>query len=494
MDNGFTNLRQNDGRLLDDSFWPSFTDVMTVIVMVFLIATTVLIIKNWELVRELELRILNEKDISAALKETIVEKNKTHQQLLANIAAKKQISLELEASIVALQRTNEIAEQNQEENKTLEQQLEHTKANLQLIRLQLLKKDEQLYQNKSALSNKEQTINKQKAQLLSLTEQLDLSFKDVKLKEQKIVIQNKDLIQIQSLLDKSRIRTSKLQKNLDSSSIEIQQARQDIKQSKQQLKEKQRIITENKSTITSWEQKLNTLMARFFKLDQQLSENKKQYLKEQASFLEKQQLIENLSKQKDKQINRLTQSAKQRTRALETDKKTILSLNSQFQKSQTDLQKQLKRAQDKEQILAELNKNYLVKQQQIKSIQEQLLLAQQQQGKQRKKFTALEEKYKKLIRPARSALGKYVVEVRYEKVNGQGLISYRDISDDKFNILDMPEIDKRLAKLKQQYAQRLYVKVIIPDNSGLSYKEAWQFMQGIFNKYDYYYQETDNNL
>jgi hypothetical protein len=34
----------------------------------------------------------------------------------------------------------------------------------------------------------------------------------------------------------------------------------------------------------------------------------------------------------------------------------------------------------------------------------------------------------------------------------------------------------------------LYVKVIIPDNSGLSYNEAWRFTNDMLTRYDYYSQ------
>jgi hypothetical protein len=33
------------------------------------------------------------------------------------------------------------------------------------------------------------------------------------------------------------------------------------------------------------------------------------------------------------------------------------------------------------------------------------------------------------------------------------------------------------------------VKVIIPEDSGLSYNEAWTFTQDILTSYDYYYQD-----
>ena len=32
------------------------------------------------------------------------------------------------------------------------------------------------------------------------------------------------------------------------------------------------------------------------------------------------------------------------------------------------------------------------------------------------------------------------------------------------------------------------IKIVIPKNSGLTYSEAWTFMKGLLEKYDYYYQ------
>ena len=58
MDGGFIDLRQNpDAATGGDSFWPSFTDIMMVVVMIFMIASTVLMLRNWELVRELRATI-----------------------------------------------------------------------------------------------------------------------------------------------------------------------------------------------------------------------------------------------------------------------------------------------------------------------------------------------------------------------------------------------------------------------------------------------------
>ena len=50
-------------------------------------------------------------------------------------------------------------------------------------------------------------------------------------------------------------------------------------------------------------------------------------------------------------------------------------------------------------------------------------------------------------------------------------------------------MEERGVELPHQIGQDLYVKIIIPEDSGLTYNEAWTFMRGLLVKYDYYYQE-----
>ena len=60
--------------------------------------------------------------------------------------------------------------------------------------------------------------------------------------------------------------------------------------------------------------------------------------------------------------------------------------------------------------------------------------------------------------------------------------------------LDEPQskAQKRLSIVsppKREHGKNLYVKIIIPEDSGLTYNEAWEFMRSLLVKYDYYYQE-----
>ena len=64
---GFVDLRVSpSGQLAtnEDSVWPSFTDVMTVIVMIFLLALVVILIRNMELVRQLRATMAYEQQVT----------------------------------------------------------------------------------------------------------------------------------------------------------------------------------------------------------------------------------------------------------------------------------------------------------------------------------------------------------------------------------------------------------------------------------------------
>ena len=110
-------------------------------------------------------------------------------------------------------------------------------------------------------------------------------------------------------------------------------------------------------------------------------------------------------------------------------------------------------------------------------------------AKQRRAFVVLEDKYNKLIGPARSPVGKMVATVQYAKKDGQYRILFKDPGSESFVELDRSQLNEKLGRLKTQFTDKLYVKVIIPEDSGLSYNEAWNFTRDILSRYDYYYQQ-----
>lgn len=311
MDQGFVDLRVNgDGCSGNDSFWPSFTDIMTVIVMIFLLASTVLILKNWELVSELR------------------------------------------ASMMAEQQASELAESTTAENETLEERLAQAQHQLSLMRMRLMQADERNQEVVRRLADREQRLVEAEAQARQLSTHLAA-----------VTQQNRSL-------------QGRLQQ-----------------------------VTEELSDV-------------------------------QAAY------------------------AQQGSR-LETTLEQLASLEQNSAQQNSELSR-----------LRHLSART---QQQLASLKDE--------------FSSLRVKYDKLVRPARTAQGKYVVEVRYSKEDGQYRISLKEPGERApRRPVSRSELDRRLKALKERYGDRLYVKIIIPERSGLSYSEAWNFTQQMLTHYDYYYQ------
>lgn len=105
-------------------------------------------------------------------------------------------------------------------------------------------------------------------------------------------------------------------------------------------------------------------------------------------------------------------------------------------------------------------------------------------------FDDLKVRYDKLVRPARTAKGRYLVEVRYWKEAGKNEISWRANGTGSYTRISRNSLDTKLAVLKSDKPNGLYVKIIFPESSGLSYNEAWEFTNHLHKGYDYYYQES----
>ncbi len=108
-------------------------------------------------------------------------------------------------------------------------------------------------------------------------------------------------------------------------------------------------------------------------------------------------------------------------------------------------------------------------------------------ARQRQDYSSLEDQYLRLIRPARSSLGKLVATVQYSRNGDTPRIMFRDIDGQQLEEITSAEMHQRLAALKAQHGADLYVKIVIPDDSGLSYNEAWDFTKEVLSQYDYYY-------
>lgn len=108
-------------------------------------------------------------------------------------------------------------------------------------------------------------------------------------------------------------------------------------------------------------------------------------------------------------------------------------------------------------------------------------------------FDTLKVKYDKLVKPARSSSGRHLIEVRYWKEDGVYRIEWREGGTENYQTIRRDRLDKVLTRLARQHGNGLYVKVIFPENSGLSYNEAWEFTSHMHSNFDYYYKTESEN-
>ena len=107
-------------------------------------------------------------------------------------------------------------------------------------------------------------------------------------------------------------------------------------------------------------------------------------------------------------------------------------------------------------------------------------------------FDNLKVKYDKLVRPARSSTGRHLIEVKYWKADGKYRISWREGDEGSFQEISRSRLEKVLQRLSNEKKNGLYVKVIFPEESGLSYSEAWKFTSDLHGRYDYYFKDEED--
>jgi len=104
-------------------------------------------------------------------------------------------------------------------------------------------------------------------------------------------------------------------------------------------------------------------------------------------------------------------------------------------------------------------------------------------------FSSLKVKYDKLVRPARTSHGKYVVKVKILRQGGKLLRFIQSPEQQQFEAINVEGLRQMLENLHTRHPTDMYVRIIFPNNSGLSYSEAWKMTESLLQKYDYYYRK-----
>jgi len=204
-----------------------------------------------------------------------------------------------------------------------------------------------------------------------------------------------------------------------------------------------------------------------------------------------------ISEQQGQLIQTLKTENRQLDTALKAADQRVLNLDAQLRQSseaytslQQDFQGQTVLVESLQSQVSGLETENRRQADRINAMTEEDSLNQQQLTALRGDYDALKQKYDKLVKPARTPKGKYVVEVRYRKLaDDKYRIQFKDQGASKLETLSRKQLDERLSALKKAHPGKLYIKIIIPSDSGLSYAEAWKFMKSTLEKYDYYHQE-----
>ncbi len=395
----------------DNSFWPSFTDIMMVITMIFLMATSLLVVRNWQLVAELQ------------------------------------------ESIAAEQLAAQLIQSTSEENITLEERLANAEQSNSILRLRLLKKDEELLLAKDAMQQQENQITS-----------LEIENADIKLAlnqaNQTIAAANLEIERVNTRFTDIEIQVAMLSEQLGLQKTESEKT-------KTLLSSAQAEIGSLIQSGQDQQQNIASLTQEKQRLNQEIEAYKRQLLALETEFGTKLSSAE-------AEIESLTQSS-------QVQQQNISSLTQDKQRLNQEISSLTQERQLLNQNISSLTQEKLLRNREIEAYNRQLLTL-------KGEYEVVRSKYEELIKPARSAKGKYIAEVYYIKGKNGKIIRYRQPGDSGFIDLPLTEVEKRLSILKVEQGKNLYVKIIIPQDSGLTYSEAWNFMRNLLVKYDYYYQ------
>jgi len=232
----------------------------------------------------------------------------------------------------------------------------------------------------------------------------------------------------------------------------------------------------------------------------QMMRMEEQAEQQEAAITSQQHQISSLSRERDNLNRRVDRLTEERTR----QNQRIASLSDQSSRQQNQMAEQTRTIRDLNQDLSQLQakqqttlrdldtlqRSYQAQSEALETALAQNLESDKALMKLETDYKSLKIKYDKLVRPARSPRGKTVVEVRYFKTGDDFHIDYRGPGDADFTLATRAQLDGYLTRMKEEHPDGLYIKVILPKDSGLSYSEAWSFTNYLHQTYDYYYQEA----
>jgi chromosome segregation ATPase len=424
--NNFVDLRMANAGIAGDtegSVWPAFTDIMTVVLMIFLMSLVAFLIRNTQLLDELQTTLIEKDQIT----ETAFLSAEQNSALQAQLALVRERILSLESSL------NTVTGAKDELQLTLEQ--------------------------------REQSVRDLETEIALLT----------RLRDQ-LSNSNSDLFK---QLDVNRIALSLSEKTLETTEQALDTSEKDLSQTELTLVETELEFSESKNTLN---EKISLLLAAKAglvvaqeKSNQALTESEAAKLKFNRRVISLSEQLRLISDRLDSQTTKNEQLDTQ----LEDQKTILAGLSSSREELE---QKVLEMVEN----LNKLQRLYDLRGSVVMDLRAELSGGEMKYKTLQEEYDSLGEQYHKLIRPARSTAGKYVVDVYFTKQEGKALYRIQKPDQDEPLTVSLSELEAQLAALKETHQQSLYTRVRIDDKSGVGFNEAWRFTQDMLSRFDYY--------
>ena len=426
MRNGYPDYHQLPERDHgDESFWPSFTDIMMVITMVFLLVSVMAIMNNWNLVTDLKASIQAERLAAEQALDKEAQNNTLEDQMVM-----------LQKRLVD---ANKVAVDKQVANEALQEELSRILAKVSKIETEL----------EASLKK----VQEREKQLAISSEQVDTLRADRDKQLATLQARAQALNNLQSIQESSQAQVTRLQAALDQKQSDLQEANTD---STTKIESLEAALASANAALRATEK---TNEAQLAALEDSLRQTR-------ATLDASQERL----RQTEASLDTSQESQQLSVQQLETLRSEVSSL----EKTRRDEAAALASLRAEMATLQDLRAEDIVKLQTLKD-----------------EFDSLDVKYQKLVRPARSSEGKHVVSVWFSKQTGREVYRIRDGSAGAFTNTTRRNMAATLSALKDKYGKELYVKVIIPENSGLSYSDAWRFTTEMQREFDYYYQDDE---
>ncbi len=331
---GFVDLRVHralDGSHSDESIWPSFTDIMMVVVMIFLISSVVFMLRNVELSREISSAEISEEEALDAA-ESIRQK-----------------SLYLAEIIEETRKKLAVAEERNDELRNLNIQREARIQDLEYETIGLYEAHALLLDEIKTLNQGLDEIRGERLELTSRIESMNTTVADL---EQLIVNKNSELVQLQENYKQKLLEIAAIEQTLEKKINELNSLQTSF-ENLQEVEDQQKVeIAELKSQQELSEQQTFDLEAKARKQAEQIEELRLSQTIEQT----KNEQLAALVQDRDAEIQRLLQSELFVSAQLEGQKQVAYLLDQEKKKAELEIERVRLNLETLEQQLFELSK------------------------------------------------------------------------------------------------------------------------------------------